>query len=356
MVSVAYPLASVGPDAGGGAEQILSAIDRGLVAAGHRSIVVARADSVVAGELVGVPCFPGAIDDGVRAAAQAATRAAIGAVLHRADVVHLHGIDFMAYLPPPGPPVLATLHLPPAWYPAEALSPARPDTWVHCVSLTQHAACPPNARLLPPICNGVDVAGLQAHRPRRRCGYALMLGRICPEKGQHHGLEAAHAAGVRLLIAGEAYPYPAHQAYLREEVMPRMQAGDRLLGPVGFARKRRLLAAARCLLIPSGAAETSSLVAMEAAACGTPVVAFGVGALPEVVEDGRTGFVVGDVAGMAGAIGRVGEIGGEVCRRVAMRRFALEGCVGGYIGRLELGAAMGREPARRSVVRPVAPG
>ncbi len=133
-----------------------------------------------------------------------------------ADIVHLHGIDFAAYLPPPGPPVLATLHLPPAWYPPDALHPARPDTWLHCVSASQQAALRhriPAACLLPPIGNGVDVAALGAVRHGRR-GYAITLGRVCPEKGQHTALQAADRAGVGLLIGGQVFPYPAHQALL----------------------------------------------------------------------------------------------------------------------------------------------
>lgn len=332
ILSLAFPLAPVGPDAVGGAEQVLSALDRALTEAGHRSVVVACAGSEVAGELVAIPAPPAEIDEAARARAQAAARAATMAVLRSrpVDLVHLHGIDFSACLPPPGPPALVTLHLPPAWYPAGALSPARPDTWLHCVSEAQHAACPPSPRLLAPIPNGVPVEALGAVR-RRRCSYALMLGRICPEKGQHLALDAARAAGAPLLIGGAVFPYPYHQDYFAREVAPRLDRRRRHLGPVGFDRKRRLLAGARCLLAPSLAPETSSLVAMEAAACGTPVIAFPAGALAGIVEHGRTGFLVEDVAAMAEAIGRAGEIDPEECRRVARARFDLGNSVAAYL-------------------------
>ncbi|TGS68868.1 glycosyltransferase, partial [Mesorhizobium sp. M8A.F.Ca.ET.181.01.1.1] len=88
--------------------------------------------------------------------------------------------------------------------------------------------------------------------------------------------------------------------------------------------KRRFLNAARCLVIPSLAAETSSLVAMEALACGTPVVAFPNGALPGVVEHGRTGFLVNDVHEMAGAIVAASRLDAEICRAEARRRFSLD--------------------------------
>ncbi len=330
VASVAYPLAPVGPDSVGGAEQMLHLLDRALVAAGHRSIVIARADSVVAGELVPIPHRPGPIGDTTRHAAHAATREALRHM--RADIIHMHGIDFTDYLPPPGPPVLATLHLPPAWYMPEALAPTRPNTWVHCVSASQHAACPPSANLLSPIANGVPVAALQQSGHARR-PFALTLGRICPEKGQHLALDAAHRAGIPLLIAGETYPYPAHESYLRHEILPRLDRARRLIGPIGFARKCRLLAAARCLLIPSLAPETSSLVAMEAIACGTPVIAFRAGALPEIVAHERTGFIVDDAGEMAAMIARVGEMDSEYCRAVARDRFPLERCTEAYINR-----------------------
>ena len=336
VLSVAYPLAPVGPDSVGGAEQVLSAVDRALVAAGHRSVVVAQEGSAVAGALRPVPRPAGALDDAARERAQADTARAVAEALRaeRVDAVHLHGIDFHAYLPPPGPPALVTLHLPPSWYPAEALRPFRPGTWLHGVSASQHAALL-EARaepLLPPVPNGVPVEALGAARHARR-SFALALGRVCPEKGQHLALEAARAAGVPLLLGGAVYPYEAHERYFAEEVAPRLDRSRRFLGPVGFARKRRLLAAARCVLVPSTAPETSSLVAMEAAACGTPVVAFPSGALPEVVEHGRTGFLVPPgPAAMAEAIGRVGALlDPEGIRRAARARFSDARMAGEYL-------------------------
>jgi glycosyltransferase involved in cell wall biosynthesis len=335
VLSVAYPLAPVGSDAVGGAEQVLSAVDRALVAAGHRSVVVAQEGSAVAGALRPVPRPAGALDDPARAKAQADTARAVAEALRRerVDVVHLHGIDFHTYLPPPGLPTLVTLHLPPSWYPAGALRPSHPGTWLHGVSASQHAALL-DARaepLLPPVPNGVPVEALGAARHARR-PFALALGRVCPEKGQHLALEAARAAGVPLLIGGAVYPYEAHERYFAREVAPLLDGRRRrFLGPVGFARKRRLLAAARCVLVPSTAPETSSLVAMEAAACGTPVVAFPSGALPEVVEHGRTGFLVPDAAGMAEAIGRVGALDPEGIRRAARERFSDARMAGEYL-------------------------
>ncbi len=283
VLSVAYPLAEVGPDAVGGSEQVLQQLDRALVEAGHKSIVVACEGSRTAGTLVTIPATRGPIDDAAREAAFARHREAVAKVLERrpVDVVHIHGIAFHNFLPPPGPPVLATLHGPWSWYPDEALRPSRPDTWLHCVSKTQHDTAPPGVHLLPPIENGVPVEALTARHAKR--GFALILGRVCPEKGVHLAIEAAKRAGIPLLIAGEVHAYEDHERYFEEEIKPRLDDERRFIGPLDFVRKRRFLTAARCLLVTSVVQETSSLVAREALACGTPVIAFPNGAVPEAI-------------------------------------------------------------------------
>ena len=332
VLSVSYPLARVSADSTGGSEQVLSTLDRALVAARHRSVVVAPEGSCIAGELVPIGWSPGVLDEDAREAAQASNRAAIARVLarERVDLVHLHGIDFHRYLPEPGPPVLATLHLPPDWYPPGALHPARPCTWLNGVSAAQHAACPASPNLVPPIENGIPVDRLAARHAKR--GFALFLGRICPEKGVHLALQAAHRAGVPLIVAGELYTYAAHRDYFDAEVRPLLDGRRRFVGPVGFARKRRLLTAARCLLVPSLAAETSSLVAREAAACGTAVVAFPSGALADAVVPGRTGLLVDGVDAMAAAIADCGDIDPEACRAVARERFDERRMTDAYLG------------------------
>ncbi|WP_414639759.1 glycosyltransferase [Arenibaculum sp.] len=301
---------------------MLAHLDAALVRAGHRSLVVACAGSRVEGELLEVPRIEGVLDDKTRARAQESHRQAIAAALttHRVDLVHLHGIDFDAYLPPPGVPALATLHLPPSWYAEGALRPGRPLTWLNCVSAAQHRTCPPGPALLEPIGNGVPVEALAARHAKR--GYALCIGRICPEKGYHLALDAARRAGRPLLLAGRVYPYAEHEAYWAARIEPRLDRLRRFVGPAGFARKRRLLSGARCLVVPSLVPETSSLVAMEALACGTPVVAFPAGALAEIVEHGRTGFLVEDEAAMAEAIEASGGIDPETCRAAARERFS----------------------------------
>lgn len=339
VLSVAYPLAPVSRDAVGGAEQVLHAVDAALVEAGHRSLVLAAQGSRIAGTLLPVPAETGVIDGAARERAWARHRAGIAEALRRwpVDLVHLHGIDFDAYLPE-GVPCLVTLHLPLDWYAPPALKLDRDDVWLHAVSASQQRTAPQGVRLLPPIPNGIDVSGLAGRYAERRYAkrrYAMTLGRICPEKGVHLALDAARLAEVPLLVAGQVYRYEAHERYFDDEVRPRLGPTRRFVGPLAFARKRRLLAGARCLLVPSLAPETSSLVAMEAMACGTPVIAYPAGALPEIVEEGVTGFIVHDVAGMAAALKQLHTIAPEACRTAARRRFDRTAMQARYLDRIE---------------------
>jgi len=331
VLQVAYPLAPVGPGSVGGAEQILYRLDEGLVARGHRSLVLAQAGSAVAGELLPVPGVPGDLDESAKLAARNHHAAAIVRALDRypVDLVHLHGIDALDYLPPPGVPVLITLHLPPDWYPASLWRSDRPDTWLVPVSDSQRDSCPPCPRLLPPVPNGVPLGDLDWRG--RKAGFTAALGRICPEKGFEIAARAARQAEVPLLIAGRLYDYYWHRRYFTEVLAPALDARRRFIGPLGLRGKRRLMGMARAVLVPSLCAETSSLVAMEALACGTPVIALPNGALPDVVEHGVTGFLVEDAREMTQAILEADRIDPDACRAAAACRFSLDAMVQGYL-------------------------
>jgi hypothetical protein len=323
ILSVSYSLAPVGPDVAGGAEQVLTQLDQALVAAGHTSIVVAQEGSRTAGTLVAVPALIDGLDE-AKQRAWANQRRAIASALQRwpIDLVHMHGQDFHAYLPPLGVPALVTLHVPLSWYSPGVFSLRRPNTWFNCVGQTQHETWPKTANLLPPIGNGVPIEALATCHAKRP--FALFLGRICPEKGIHLAIDAAKRADTTLLIAGSVYDYEAHRRYFEDEVRPRLDGKRRYIGPAGFVRKRRLLSAAQCLLVPSVVPETSSLVAREALACGTPVIGFRHGALPETIEHGRTGFLIDSVDEMADAIRLARTLDPETCRTRARACFSLE--------------------------------
>ena len=344
VLNVSYPLAQVSFGTPGGAEQVLATIDEALVRAGHRSLVLAPEGSRCSGLLLPTGVLPSQLDDAARHTVQRQHRDAIERALARfhVDVVHLHGLDFFHYLPKSEVPVVVTLHLPPSWYPPEAFQIERPQTYLICVSRSQAQACPPQARVERLIENGVPLERFRLGRTKS--SYVLGLGRICPEKGFDRAMDAATAADVPFRLAGTAFGYPAHLEYFDREIRPRLRDGRRFLGQVGLRRKQQLLAGAKCVLIPSLAPETSSLVAMEAIACGTPVVAFPAGALTDIVEPGVTGYLVGDVGEMAAAIRAADALDRERCRKVAHRRFSLERMIGSYFALYHRLAAAKRTP------------
>ncbi|MDB6125608.1 MAG: glycosyl transferase family 1 [Pedosphaera sp.] len=335
VLNVAYPFAPVGPDAVGGAEQILTHLDAALTRAGHDSIVIAQEGSRVSRHLLAVPQEPGQLSEEKQRRMQHQHRIFIESALRqwRVNVIHLHGVDFYKYLPCPGIPTLVTLHLPATWYPREVFCLNRPSTYLHCVSRTQRHACPPCNNLLPEIENGVALESSNECHAKRR--FVVALGRVCPEKGFHVALEAATRARIPLLLVGKVYAYATHELYFEQEIKPRLGKLHYFIGPAGLKRKRRLLSAARCLLVPSLVEETSSLVAMEALSYGTPVVAFPVGALPEIIDHGITGFLVKDEEEMAAAIEAAGTLDPEACRAAARTRFSSARMTGQYLQRYQ---------------------
>jgi glycosyltransferase involved in cell wall biosynthesis len=328
ILSVAYPFAPVSPSAAGGAEQVLWSLERAITAAGHDSTVIACEGSRVSGRLVAVPRVEGTIDDAARARIYAACRDRVRHLAYEHDLVHMHGIDFYEYLPQSDVPAVVSLHLPVSWYPKQAFTA---PVQFACVSKTQAEEAPVSVRVIP---NGIDVDHFRSCVFTR--GFVLAYGRICPEKGFHLAMDAAREAGVHMLLAGEVHPYPEHQAYFETEIRPRLGGGRaRFIGPLEVRRKRHILAGAKCVLIPSLVAETSSLVAMEAAASGTPVIAFRSGALPEIVRHGVTGFIVDGVSEMAAAIPKVNAISPDRCRRWAREHFDAARMHGEYLSLYE---------------------
>jgi glycosyltransferase involved in cell wall biosynthesis len=320
VLSVAYPFAPVSRDGVGGAEQVLFAIDRALVERGHRSLVIAEAGSRISGALLPVrPALP-PYDEARRREVWASVRETIRFALGRepVDVVHLHGIDAPEYVPTADVPVVVTLHLPLEWYPPEFLASSR--VLFTCVSRSQRRTCPENVRIFRTIDNGVDLA---AHRPSagKRGDYVACLGRICPEKGFDLALDAARRERLPLVLAGHVFSYPDHVRYFEDSIRPLLDRDRRFVGALRREAKRRILGRARCLVIPSRARETSSLVAMEALACGTPVVALRTGALPDILEDRVTGLLVDHPDDLGAALRAVSEIDPAACRRAAELRF-----------------------------------
>jgi glycosyltransferase involved in cell wall biosynthesis len=153
------------------------------------------------------------------------------------------------------------------------------------------------------------------------------LGRIERIKGTHDAIAIAKAAGRRLVIAGNI----ADAAYFRSEVEPHIDDhGITYIGEVDDAAKNQLLGGAAALLMPVGWDEPFGIVMAEACACGTPVIGFGRGSIPEVVRNDVNGFVVGSVAEAVTAVSRLREIDRAGVRRDCVERFSCDAVVGAY--------------------------
>jgi glycosyltransferase involved in cell wall biosynthesis len=336
ILSIAFPFAPVGPSAVGGAEQILTDIDQALVSAGHLSLVVACEGSQSSGKLFSIPLpHYEALNDADRRWYRKQFQAAIDRALcsHHVDLIHMHGFDFQEYTLPAKVPVLVTLHMPIAWYQPEIWKRYESRVQFQCVSETQRRTSPMELRTAAVVANGVSRPS--SSEKKLRSDFALAMGRICPEKNIHAALNAGTLADTRVLIGGQIFPYPEHMEYFRQKVEPLLQCKQlsvehEFLGRLSPLSKQRLLTQAKCLLHPTLAPETSSLVAMEALAAGTTVIAYRSGALPEIVEDGVTGFLVDGEEDMAKAIRNAHTISPERCRIAAERRFSKERMLQGY--------------------------
>lgn len=341
ILLAAYPFAAVSEDAVGGAEQVLSILERGLARAGHQTVVIAQ------------PGVPEKLDEAAIQAGRRRHAALIAGALDsmHVDVIHTHGLDFYEYLPDTAVPIVSTLHLPVEFYPEDLLKNLTQRVIFNCVSVSQQRTFAERGISASVIRNGVEVERFQWGG--QKSGFALCLGRICPEKNFECAIEAAKRAGCDLLIAGRVFPYEWHQKHFAERLAPLLDGRRRFIGPVGFAEKRRLLGEAKCLLIPSTVAETSSLVAMEALASGTPVIAFPSGALPEIIEPGRTGYLVNSAEEMAEAIAMVNGIDGQECLREARERFSSQRMVCDYVALY--GATLGRIGNRNAAKKRAGP-
>jgi glycosyltransferase involved in cell wall biosynthesis len=217
-------------------------------------------------------------------------------------------------------PLLFTRHLARELYPQNLARP-RPGVHWQCVSHSQAQQYGP-AACCGVIANGVDLRLFKLRRsPADARAPLLFLGRICPEKAPHAAIAIARSARRPLWLVGDVGPFPSHQSYFAAQIAPHLNGEVRWLPPPSFQAKLDLLSAAAAVVIPSRIAETSSIVAMEAAACGVPVLAAPAGALPEVVAHGETGFVGGDEELAEAAASRLSTLQPRACRRRAERVF-----------------------------------
>jgi glycosyltransferase involved in cell wall biosynthesis len=328
ILVTADPDLPVPPRLYGGIERVIALLVEGLVARGHEVCLVAHRDSRVPCELVPYADSPNGLKGTLRRTATIAS----AATTWRPDVIQSFGR-------------LATLAPVLPWATPKVMSYQREITpravrWALALAhgTIQFTGC--SRRLVDPVAtlcdwhvvyNAVPVdtlafaAGVPADAP------LVFLGRVEEIKGPHLAIEVARRAKRRLVLAGNVPTDAASQAFFRREVEPHID-GVRVtyVGPVDDVQKSALLGSAVAFLMPVLWDEPFGIVMAEALACGTPVLGFRRGAVPEVVEDGVTGLVADNVEGLAAVVERAPQLSRAACRAAAVARFSPSALVNAY--------------------------
>lgn len=318
IVLVAPPYFDVPPNGYGGVEAVVADLADMLVARGHRVILLGAGQPGTAAEFIAL--WDRAMSDRLGEPypevmhALKVRRAIAGiAASDGVDIVHDH--TFAGPLNAPtysafGVPTVVTVH-----------GPIDDDLYPYYRELggdVGMVAISDRQRELAPDLNWIG----RVHNALRiddwpfqtdKSDYALFLGRYAPYKGAHLALQAAHAAGIPLVLAGKCNE-PAEKEYFEDCVRPLLTDDDHVFGEADAVSKRKLLAGARCLLFPIQWEEPFGIVMIEAMACGTPVVALRGGAVAEVVVDGVTGFVRDRVEELPAAIEGSRTLDPQACR------------------------------------------
>lgn len=318
---IAPPWVPVPPPVYGGTEMVIDLLARGLTEAGHEVTLFTTGDATapVARRWV----HPRALGTTAGSGGEIRHVEAAYAALQSVDVIHDHTVlgPLCSMIDPqPHAPVVTTVHgqLTPrlrALYRAAARGAA-------IVMISHHQrSTAPEVPVEAVIHHGIDVDGSRFGLGQG--GYLLFLGRMSADKGVHRAIRAARSAGRRLVIAAKMRD-PEEHRYFTQCVEPLLGADAVYLGEVGVGQKQDLLCGAEALLNPIRWPEPFGLVMIESLAAGTPVLTFPEGAAPEIIEDGRTGFLCRDEDEMVDRIPEISQIDRRSCRSSARDRFSKE--------------------------------
>jgi glycosyltransferase involved in cell wall biosynthesis len=334
IAQVAPPLERVPPHAYGGTERIVAELVGELVDRGHEVTTFASGDSDVPGRLV--PTVPRALRSaGVNGDPSPWFLQTVLAVLERAaefDVIHSHIEWYSAIIASVAPvPVLTTWHgrLDYPWARDMLLAGQ-----AHQVAISRaHAATHPDVRWSAIIHNGLDLSA--APFERRRGDALCFVGRIAPEKGIVEAIEIAKRAGRPLRVAAKEPYLPSERAYHESAFLPALRSmgsDAEYLGELSGPDRDRLFAESFATLMPGSWPEPFGLVAIESLACGTPILARRVGALPEIVRDGDDGYFGDDVEQLAFHVRHVERLDRAAIRRSVLERFSARRMADDYEG------------------------
>ncbi|MDO8362366.1 MAG: glycosyltransferase family 4 protein [Actinomycetota bacterium] len=309
----------------GGTEAVVDQLARGLAAAGHDVLLVCHPDSTCPVPRASV--VPAA--DSTRMG-RAATELehAIGAyeLVRDCDVVHDHTLAGPLYSERfPELVVVATNHQP-FDRPRNAVYGACPH--VALVAISNAHAASTDLPVAAVVHHGIDLA--EYPQGDGGSGHLAVLGRMTPDKGIDRAIGLARAAGLPLKIAAKMRE-PGERRYFDEAVRPLLGDGVEYLGEVDGNGKRLLLGSAMALLNPIAWAEPFGMAVLESMACGTPVIACPRGAMPELVQHGRTGFLGETDEELLAGLRMVDQLDRDVCRQVVGERFSVSVMVTGYL-------------------------
>lgn len=303
----------------GSVERLVLLLDKALSAGGHRVVTIAREGSRAVGELVAIGGSLG-YEEQARVALELAARSAFDVIqVHRRDFFDLGGAAAVRR-DMPSVRVVATLHGAPGTVRRYYGSYGPLASFVF-VSGAQAAGVPELAGTV--VLNAVDAASVPFRPVPNSPAYLAFVGRISAEKGVTEAIGLAREAGLPLRIAGVVLN--GDREYFASKVTPLLRAGQaEFLGPVRDTAKYELLGGATALVLLPGYEDPCPVVAIEALATGTPVLALARGGLPELVRDGVTGLVAGDVTGLLGRLPELAAISRNRCREIAMTLFGGE--------------------------------
>lgn len=355
IAQVAPLYESVPPKLYGGTERVVSWLTEELVRQGHEVTLYASGGSKTSARLVRMSEHPlwhdpqcrDTLPHHVRLVERVRRDAA------QFDLVHFH-LDYVHFpvarcLPCP---TLTTLHG--RLYPPDeqAFFAAYPDVPLASISDNQRRPLP-DANWRATVYHGLP-RDLHAFG-HGDGGYLAFLGRVSPEKGLDMAIEIARRAGMRLRVAAKIYP--EERAYYEREIVPLFKQSPwvEYLGEVGGPAKDKFLGDAAALVFPITWEEPFGLVMIEAMACGTPVIAFRRGSVPEVLQDGVTGFVVDDVSQAADAALRVRQLCRRACRHAFEEHYDAARMARDYVAVYERLIASHRR-ARAALTGDAAPG
>lgn len=304
-------------------EQVTSLLAEGLVARGVDVTLFATLNSVTAAALDGV-CPRGYADDSTVDGRVAEAMHVAHALSRSAefDLVHNH-LDWLplAFAEHCRAPMLTTIH----GFSGAGILPAYARARSAYVSISDSDR---SAALdyVATVYHGIDFDALP-FAPDKGSGL-VAFGRVHPDKGTHTAIEIARLAGRSLTICGIVQD----QRYFDEQVAPHIDGEQvRYLGSVGPQRRAEVLGASAALLHPIAFDEPFGLSVVEAMACGTPVIAFRRGSMPEVVDEAVTGFIVDTVEAAVAAVARAETLDRAACRGRAQQRFSADRMVSDYI-------------------------